>query len=727
MNRLIPIFLAAGLAHAQPAEDPGLAESPPPPPPAKIAPPATSTTAPAATTTSTSAPARSTAVTMAPAERPAPPPSVDESVSVKTEWVAPDKDEPKEGGELDQHVAAPTVTGGVGLLRTQTGSIGNQGSFRIGLHAGIFQQDQLVAGASSGNPGDSNTRFTGDLTISYTPWKYLEAYFGLYNTSNQNARTDPGRTDPQLLTSLADFALGLKGRYPVARFVDLALRVEVKFLDSVNASGIEGAATNGSVDAIASFDLRHIAKAVPLRFHLNFGYLYDNSVALLPGNQCATSTANDACIRSRAVQEFAYGIGSQRLRLALATDAPLQRGSVGVQPFFEYHLETALGSGDPVMARVLPTNNGQIIQYLTLGLRVRPFAGLILDAGLDVGLQSPGWVYGPPLPEWNLLLGAAYAYEFSSRKTKVVTRTVTRETAQAPTDGRVRGMVRDAATRRPLGGVSIKYVNRMVTGQLSSEDGAFVSYGFSPGAVTLEVARDDYEPVKVDVRVAQRSETPVELLLVPKPPPAGQFRVRVSDPAGGPIGMATVRLRGEKGIPVDADNDGSGAFSAKLTAGEYAVDVYADNFLATSQKINVTAGQVQAIAVTLPKKPPVARVSLKPDEIALKGSLKFAPDNQLTPADQLLLDEVADLLIKNASIKKLRIESHTDNKLDPEKGLQQTKERAIAVAGYLQKRGVDGARLDAQGLGSSQPLAPNLTAANRARNRRVNLKIVQMD
>ena len=86
-------------------------------------------------------------------------------------------------------------------------------------------------------------------------------------------------------------------------------------------------------------------------------------------------------------------------------------------------------------------------------------------------------------------------------------------------------------------------------------------------------------------------------------------------------------------------------------------------------------------------------------------------------------DEVADLLIKNPSIKKLRIESHTDNKLDAEKGMQQTKERASAVSAYLQKRGVDGTRLDAQGLGSSQPLAPNLTAANRAKNRRVLFKI----
>jgi outer membrane protein OmpA-like peptidoglycan-associated protein len=186
-----------------------------------------------------------------------------------------------------------------------------------------------------------------------------------------------------------------------------------------------------------------------------------------------------------------------------------------------------------------------------------------------------------------------------------------------------------------------------------------------------------------------------------------------------------VRLHGEKGVPVDADNDGSGAFSAKLPAGEYAVDVYADNFLATSQKVNVAAGQVQAIAVTLPKKPPIARVTLKPDEIAVKGALKFAADNSLTPADMLVLDEVADVLIKNAQIKKVRIESHLDNKLEAPKALEATRTRANAVSAYLQKRGVDPSRLDAEGFGSSQPLAPNLTAMNRAKNRRVTFKVTE--
>src|SRR6185295_14636632 len=95
-KHILFVFLAAGLAHAQPAQDPGIAESPPPPAPAPPPPPAPPPAAVAPPAV------HGSANTLPPAERPVPPPAVDESVSVKVDWV--DKDEgPKAGGELDQH------------------------------------------------------------------------------------------------------------------------------------------------------------------------------------------------------------------------------------------------------------------------------------------------------------------------------------------------------------------------------------------------------------------------------------------------------------------------------------------------------------------------------------------------------------------------------------------------------------------------------------------------
>jgi outer membrane protein OmpA-like peptidoglycan-associated protein len=719
---LFLILLAASSAHAQPVDDPGLA-----PPPAPPAPPATPAPPTAATPATPSAPA-SRAVTMTPmTQRASASPEVSERTEVKTDWVAPER----EVFDLYERVAGTTLSGGTGLLRTQSGDIGSPGTFRIALHAGVFSQSQLVISGAGSNPGDTNTRFTGDLTISYTPWKYLEAYLGVYNTSNQNERTDPGRTDDKLLLSLGDFALGVKGRYPVGTFTNLGARFEVKFLDSINAASIAGTATNVTIDAISSFDLRKLKRPAPLRFHVNAGFLYDNSLSLLPAGQCATSNSDDVCIRSRAVETFAYGIGSSRVRTAFAADLPFDVHGVGVQPFAEYHLEIAVGSGDQTVVNALKGSSigdrlsNPVIQYMTLGLRVRPIAGLILDAGLDVGLQSPGFQYGPPQPAWNVLLGAGYAYDTKSRRTKVVAKTTTREVARAPVEGKLRGIVRDANTKKPIEGAVVKYVRPAVTSQSTGQDGTFVSYKFAPGHVSVEISRDDYVPLKSDAEIVGNGETALEALLVPKPPANGQLHLRVSDPDGSAVMGATVHLVGLDGQGLDADADGNGGFNVRPAAGEWNVEVVAEGRLGRERRVTVAAGQQQSIDFSLAKKPSVSHVTLKAEEIAVKGTIHFSTNAaEILPDGEQLVDEVADVLVRNPRIKKLRIEGHTDNRGDAAKNILLSKQRAASVVAYLVKSGIDPTRLDSEGYGGEQPLVPNLTTQNRARNRRVAFRII---
>ncbi len=734
------ILATARLAYAQPAEDPGLSEAPPPPKPQPPPPPppsaATSTTTSTTTTTTTTG----SATAMPPMVTPAPPPpEVSESTDVQTQWVTPSgKEEQLALGDLYERVAAPTMFGGVGLFHTLTGDAGRQGTFRVGLHLGFFQQSSFLIAGNATTSGDTDSRFTGDLTISYTPWKYLELYLGLFNASNKNVRPNNGRTDPEVILSLGDLQIGAKGRYPVTPFMDLALHLGVKFLNSVSGISFNGDSTNVAIDAIASWDLRH-AKAtanVPLRFHLNFGYLHDNSISLLPAGQCAASTGNDSCIQSRVVETFAYGIGTSRLKLALAVDAPVTLPhTVGLQPFVEYHVDIPVGDGDQTVLRTLRNDpkvagdrlTGQVIQYLTIGLRLRPVAGLILDAGIDVGLQSPGFQYGPPVPEWNIILGAAYAYEPGavSGKTKIITKTITREVARGPVEGRVRGIVRDAKTKKPVGGAIIKYMNRRMNSTLAADDGSFLTPGIAPGPVSLEVSRDDYEAMRVETSVAARGETPAEVLLTPKPPAAGQVKVRVTEPGGTPVGMAAVHFTSQAGALMDSDNEGPGAFGAKLPSGDYTMDVVADGFLSKQRQVAVTPGGVQAIDVTLTKKPKQSHVTLKANEIVIKGTIHFGTNNAvIAPDGEQLLDEVADVLVRSPQIRKLRIEGHTDNRGAPEKNMVLSKDRAQSVVQYLVKQGIDANRLDSEGYGMTQPLVPNLTPANRAKNRRVTFRII---
>ena len=84
------------------------------------------------------------------------------------------------------------------------------------------------------------------------------------------------------------------------------------------------------------------------------------------------------------------------------------------------------------------------------------------------------------------------------------------------------------------------------------------------------------------------------------------------------------------------------------------------------------------------------------------------------------LDRIAALLKAKADWK-LTIEGHTDSTATAAHNQQLSQRRAEAVKAYMQKAGIDGARLKAVGLGATKPVAGNETEIGRAQNRRVEL------
>ena len=71
----------------------------------------------------------------------------------------------------------------------------------------------------------------------------------------------------------------------------------------------------------------------------------------------------------------------------------------------------------------------------------------------------------------------------------------------------------------------------------------------------------------------------------------------------------------------------------------------------------------------------------------------------------------------------LTINGHTDNTGNDAINEPLSRNRALAVADYLQSRGVNGSRLTTAGYGSRHPIASNATAEGRAQNRRVEILI----
>lgn len=99
----------------------------------------------------------------------------------------------------------------------------------------------------------------------------------------------------------------------------------------------------------------------------------------------------------------------------------------------------------------------------------------------------------------------------------------------------------------------------------------------------------------------------------------------------------------------------------------------------------------------------------------------------ILPESFPMLQEIANLLKANKSIKRMSIEGHTDNRGAAEINKKLSQSRADSVRTWLVGHGVEAPRLEAHGYGLEKPIEDNSTDAGRAANRRVEFKIVEQE
>ncbi|HTM43581.1 MAG TPA: OmpA family protein [Polyangiaceae bacterium] len=88
-----------------------------------------------------------------------------------------------------------------------------------------------------------------------------------------------------------------------------------------------------------------------------------------------------------------------------------------------------------------------------------------------------------------------------------------------------------------------------------------------------------------------------------------------------------------------------------------------------------------------------------------------------------ILDEVVDLMQSRDEIR-VGVYGHTDNKGGQWFNVKLSKDRAAAVMKYLTDHGIAAKRLESEGFGPNKPVDTNATEEGRAKNRRVEFKIL---
>ncbi|HAS44882.1 MAG TPA: hypothetical protein DCS93_30660 [Microscillaceae bacterium] len=167
--------------------------------------------------------------------------------------------------------------------------------------------------------------------------------------------------------------------------------------------------------------------------------------------------------------------------------------------------------------------------------------------------------------------------------------------------------------------------------------------------------------------------------------------------------------------------DGSGrTIQVSLREGdEYNMEVNASkNYFFHSDKVKITNNsQPKAVSVKLTKLEKGAKLALKDIYFDFNSA-------ELRDSSFIELERVVKMLKANPKVK-LSIEAHTDNVGSRGKNLRLSDRRAQSVAVYLKEQKINDTRLVTKGFGEDRPIVPNTSEENKAKNRRVELRVLE--
>ncbi len=155
--------------------------------------------------------------------------------------------------------------------------------------------------------------------------------------------------------------------------------------------------------------------------------------------------------------------------------------------------------------------------------------------------------------------------------------------------------------------------------------------------------------------------------------------------------------------------------------GDYSY-VYIDDVVVKPIKLKSECSCENEILESLVFDPPLQLSEY--DEIRLDDILFDFDKTILCDSAKTELDEVYLLLKRNRSMY-LEVQGHTDNKGEGGYNVTLSKKRAEAVVNYLTKKGIETSRLQIKYFGASKPVKPNESEDGRAKNRRVEFRVLQ--
>lgn len=646
---------------------------------------------------------------------------------------APDDSPEAVWAERDRRVnESATIEGSTGLLRTKYAQGLASGQFRLQFLTDLFSSGWLCTterpcvspGRAGRSTDDHMSHVGGTLSLGVGITKWLEAYAATAAYASSDSSNDP-----QLIQVLGDSVLGAKVYFPVGgKVFHVGGAAELWLLNGTGNVGLAGDATSAKFHALGTADLRGMSKPLPLRFGLNVSYSVDNSGAIASPTetirQQPITRIERFSLRVNRVDHIDFKLGAEaffvkeRLRpfLEYGIDVPVNRQG------YQCRLPNPSSDGCLQNDKIAPSR-------LTLGARILPWKrGFGITAAMDIGVTGVHSFIEEMAPQapWTLWLGLGWAVDTHDRPSTAVA------VAPAPSQAMLHGVVQDKESGAGVHEAIVAFASQPERTALSS--GADGKFHVSVPADTykLAVKAEGYEPGECTAVVGQNGNSAAPAVCALQPlPKLGSISGKVHDDTGAAVENAKLlAATGNTDSSSGTTTEAGGVFKIeKLSPGSISLSIEADGYFSATRTVEVKPRQDTVVDVELHKRPKNANVTVGAKEIVIKQQIQFAHNSaDILPASNALLEEIADALRTNPRIKKVEVQGHTDNTGAADYNQTLSDQRAGSVRSWLTDKGnVPADRLSSKGYGQSRPLVPNVTANNRARNRRVQFVILEQD
>jgi outer membrane protein OmpA-like peptidoglycan-associated protein len=663
-----------------------------------------------------------------------------------------------------------TLTGGVGLLHMQHAQGNAAGQFNISFTTEYFSANFLCTPSfpcSNPNGGanltsDTMNHFGGSLQLSATILNWLEVYGGTSAYANSD-----NANKPSLLQVLGDTDIGFKAFGQVAKAIHVGGGAELWLINGTGSVGLDGSGTSAKFRALATADLRETDAKTPLRFSLNTTYSLDNTGQVI----AATEAARGAPI----TRIERYGLGINRVdHFDIGIGAEAFFVDERIRPFVEYNILIPINRQGYACLQVNASGDNCLKKdklapsKLTLGGRFLPWKrGFAVTAAFDIGITGMNDFIQElsPVPPWTFYIGVGWGIDTQERPAKVETTIVQKEVNVGPLEGHIKGYVHeDGKPENSIPNAIVAFANHPeITSLATGADGHFVTLGLPAAKYDFTVKADGYRDGVCTATLAEsQPAAPPAAPPAPDGTPAAPAPAAPAAPSDGkttipdvsvncllvslprvgkvvghvrdadtksPVGNVNIKLADAGGHEFTQVSDANGAFHFDgLAPASYTLTASSEEYMNGTETVDVKPRQEASVEVTLVHRPKNPLVSISQKEIIIRQQVQFATDSAvILPASTALLTEVADAFARNPRIRGVEIQGHTDSDGDDAHNQMLSEDRANAVRSWLIAHGVASDRLTAKGYGEKKPLVPNVTAGNRARNRRVQFIITDQD